>query len=80
MFHIIGMGGGLYIGPGWKGTSGITGLVCVIPVSALFIICIGSLECSRFVWCQEGDNAVQPQVNLTKYPPETVKILHQDIF
>ena len=25
-------------------------------------------------------NAVQVQVNFTKYPPETVKILHQDIF
>ena len=25
-------------------------------------------------------NDVQAQVNLTKYPPETVKILHQDIF
>ena len=28
----------------------------------------------------EWYNAVQAQVNLTKYPPETVKILHQDIF
>ena len=28
----------------------------------------------------EWYNAVQVQVNLTKYPPETVKILHQDIF
>ena len=25
-------------------------------------------------------NAVQAQVNLTKYPPESVKILHEDIF
>ena len=23
---------------------------------------------------------VQPQVNLAKYPPETAKILHRDIF
>ena len=37
------------MGSGWKGTSGIKGLVCVIPVSTLFIICIESLECSRFV-------------------------------
>ena len=25
-------------------------------------------------------NAVQAQVNLAKYPPETAKILHRDIF
>ena len=25
-------------------------------------------------------NSVQAQVNLTKYPPETAKILHRDIF
>ena len=25
-------------------------------------------------------NAVQAQINLTKYPPETAKILHQNIF
>ena len=25
-------------------------------------------------------NAVQVQVNLTRYPPETAKMLHQDIF
>ena len=28
----------------------------------------------------EWYNAVQAQVNLAKYPPETVKILHCDIF
>ena len=28
----------------------------------------------------EWYNAVQVQVNLAKYPPETTKILHQDIF
>ena len=28
----------------------------------------------------EWYNAVQVQVNLAKYPPETVKILHHDIF
>ena len=28
----------------------------------------------------EWYNAVQAQVNLAKYPPETVKILHRDIF
>ena len=28
----------------------------------------------------EWYNAVQPQVNLAKYPPETAKILHRDIF
>ena len=28
----------------------------------------------------EWYNAVQVQVNLAKYPPETVKILHRDIF
>ena len=27
-------------------------------------------------WC----NAVQAQINLAKYPPETAKILHRDIF
>ena len=28
----------------------------------------------------EWYNSVQAQVNLTKYPPETAKILHRDIF
>ena len=28
----------------------------------------------------EWYNAVQAQVNLAKYPPETAKILHRDIF
>ena len=28
----------------------------------------------------EWYNAVQTQVNLAKYPPETAKILHRDIF
>ena len=28
----------------------------------------------------EWYNAVQAQVNLAKYPPETAKILHHDIF
>ena len=28
----------------------------------------------------EWNNAVQVQVNLAKYPPKTVKIVHQDIF
>ena len=28
----------------------------------------------------EWYNAVQAQVNLVKYPPETAKILHRDIF
>ena len=27
-------------------------------------------------WC----NAIQAQINLAKYPPETAKILHRDIF
>ena len=47
---LLGVGGGLYVRPRWKGTSGIKGLVCVIPVSALFIVCIGSLEYNRFVF------------------------------
>ena len=28
----------------------------------------------------EWYNAIQAQVNLAKYPPETAKILHHDIF
>ena len=28
----------------------------------------------------EWYNAIQAQVSLTKYPPETAKILHRDIF
>ena len=50
MFDLMGLGGGLYVGPGWKGTSGIKGLVCVIPSSAVFTECVGSLEWIQFVF------------------------------
>ena len=30
--------------------------------------------------CMKQYNAVQAQVNLAKYPPETAKILHHDVF
>ena len=38
------------MGPGWKGTFGIKGLVCAIPSSTLFMECVGSLECIQFVF------------------------------
>ena len=50
MFDLIGLGGGLLVGPEWKGTSGIKGLVCVILASTLYIICIASLECAWLVF------------------------------
>ena len=48
--YLMGLGRGLEVGPGWKGTSGIKELVCVIPSSTLFPECIGSLECIWFVF------------------------------
>ena len=44
-------------------------------------------RCDLLTSCRQGScsvdkwyNAVQAQVNLAKYPPETAKILHRDIF
>ena len=39
-----------FVGSGWKGTSEIKGLVCIIPSSALFTECLGSLGCIWFVF------------------------------
>ena len=32
------------------------------------------------MWVDEWNNAVQAQINLEKYPQETARILHRDIF
>ena len=45
---LIGFGGGLRIGPGWKAASGIKGLLFAILSSALFMECIGSVESMWF--------------------------------
>ena len=50
MLDVIGLGGCLYVWPGWKGTSWIKGLVCVIPPSTLLTECVGSLEYIQFVF------------------------------
>ena len=46
MCHI----GGLRIGPGWKGAAGIKGLLFTILSFALFMECVGSVECTWFVF------------------------------
>ena len=48
MSCLIGLGGGLQTGPGWKGTSGIKGLLSVIFSFAMFMEFVGSLECTLF--------------------------------
>ena len=45
---LIGLGGGLYTRPGWKGTFGIKGLLFVIFPLTLFMEWIRSLLCT---WC-----------------------------
>ena len=47
-------------------------------VCARFDLLTSFRQGSRSV--DEWYNTVQPQVNLAKYPPETAKILHRDIF
>ena len=47
-------------------------------VSAHFDLLTSFRQGTRNV--DEWYNAVQAQVNLAKYPPETAKILHRDIF
>ena len=47
-------------------------------VRAHFDLLTSFSQCNRSV--DEWYNAVQAQVNLAKYPPETAKILHRDIF
>ena len=49
-FCLMGFGGGLRIGPGWKAASGIKGLLFAILSSVLFMECIGSVECMWFVF------------------------------
>ena len=47
-------------------------------VRACFDLLSSFRQCNKSV--DEWYNAVQSQVNLAKYPPETAKILHRDIF
>ena len=50
IFCLIGFNGGLRSGSGWKGASGIKGLLFTILSFALFIECVGSLVCALFVF------------------------------
>ena len=47
-------------------------------VRACFDLLMGFCQGSRNM--DEWYNAVEAQANLAKYPPETAKILHRDIF
>ena len=42
--------GGLRIEPGWKGTSSIRGLLFTVLSFALFMECVGSVECTQFIF------------------------------
>ena len=49
-------------------------------VHARFDLLTSFRQGNKKCWMNEWYNTVQVQVNLAKYPPETAKIIHRDIF